>query len=503
VEQLANDWLGTAGLSWARVYEDRPEVTTRRDAEGPLEALRNRRILILGCGALGGHVAEHVVRAGTEQVMLIDNSRVSPGVLVRQPYDDADITEPKATALAARLQRIHPDLDVVARFANANEVLDEGTPDVDLIIDATANPMIAARMERRRRAVDTWPPIVTLIIGHTAGRGIALLAQPGYSGGATDLLRKVKITTSARPELREFADDFFPDPPRTDYFQPEPGCSEATFVGSDAEVAALAAILLTHVSAVLAEQDTQGSAILVDIGLGAPSPAVRLSWPADVVHKDDVTGYEIRLTPTAAAVIRAECRLMHRRRGPTVETGGVLLGEIDDACRVVWVTAATGPPPDSTPSPNLFVCGIEGVEELVAARDKATRGAERFIGMWHSHPGGRAAPSPTDREGMRELLVPVVKAPRRALLLIVGGRGSRWTGWRDDGSSLLPDVFVQLCEQPRGTPDEVHVGFVQTFAPSLVGEVTRRWPLPGGTASPPHRRARFLSVLRRSGSANA
>jgi hypothetical protein len=66
----------------------------------------------------------------------------------------------------------------------------------------------------------------------------------------------------------------------------------------------------------------------------------------------------------------------------------------------------------------------------------------RFVGLWHSHPDGPAAPSPTDRQGMADLLVPVARAPRRALLAIVGGPPPRWSAWLDAGAS--PDLFVRL-----------------------------------------------------------
>ena len=80
--------------------EARPEVTIRRDSGTPAAWLAGKRVLVLGCGALGAPAAEICVRAGAAEVTVADNGIVRPGILVRQPYQDADIGQYKAIALA-------------------------------------------------------------------------------------------------------------------------------------------------------------------------------------------------------------------------------------------------------------------------------------------------------------------------------------------------------------------------------------------------------------------
>ena len=101
--ELARDWLGLERTAWATVYEQRPELVTRRDQASPAAWLQGRRVLILGAGALGAPIAADCVRAGARQVTVVDNSTVHPGILVRQPYEDGDIGKPKADVLAKRL----------------------------------------------------------------------------------------------------------------------------------------------------------------------------------------------------------------------------------------------------------------------------------------------------------------------------------------------------------------------------------------------------------------
>ena len=112
VEEVVR-WSVSAKVGWCTICEMRPEVTRRRDHSSPMAWFRGKRVAIWGCGAVGTHVAESVVRAGAKTVELVDNKTVTPGLLIRQGFDDADIGKLKAVALADRLKRIEPDLETV------------------------------------------------------------------------------------------------------------------------------------------------------------------------------------------------------------------------------------------------------------------------------------------------------------------------------------------------------------------------------------------------------
>ena len=186
-DRLINE-LPDAVIFWAQMYDGRPETVRRRDAGRPVQKVAGCRVLVLGCGALGAPIAEHCVRAGAAVVHVVDTAMVSPGILVRQPYDDADIGEPKAYMLAQRLGRIRPGAKILASVADVRlagvlcgSVLDH----FDLIIDATANRSVAARIERSRRDNHfRWPALVTVAIGQTATQGIATVTPPGTIGPA-------------------------------------------------------------------------------------------------------------------------------------------------------------------------------------------------------------------------------------------------------------------------------------------------------------------------------
>jgi hypothetical protein len=209
VRTMLLDWAKVAPVEWCVVREDRPEIMIRRDRGSPMQWFAGRSVAVWGCGALGGHAAEHLVRAGAGRVVLYDNGVVTPGVLLRQPYDDADIGASKASALAARLRRIRPDLDVVEHDGSILDdplALDDWASAIDVVLDATASTAVMSRLELRRWEDKTnAPPIISMAITHDASCGMVAVAIPDHSGGPLDLCRRMKL---AGPD--GFVDEFWP-----------------------------------------------------------------------------------------------------------------------------------------------------------------------------------------------------------------------------------------------------------------------------------------------------
>lgn len=424
-------WARTAEIEWCRVREDREEVTQRRDTGSPQTWWRGRSAQVWGCGALGARVAEHLVRAGIERLHLRDRSDVAPGVLQRQTYEDLDIGKAKVAALAASLRRIRPDLDVttsVVDIAGDAAVDDDWAHGYDVVIDTTASPAVSKRLERARRRGPAAAAIVSMIVGHTSRHGLVVVSPPRASGGGEDGFRKAKLAAARQPHLASFASEFWPEPPRTEIFQPEPGCSDPTFTGGDAEAAALSGIMLDSASQTLATGARTSSAVFVEL----PSPldatgAIRsIVIPDDVVANDQLKDYEVRIAPPAMAEMTAWASRSERLT-PGSETGGYLFGRIDEAIGVLWVTDAMGPPADSQATPEGFVCGTAGVDAAAAALQERSRGESVPVGTWHTHPAMAAKPSPTDHRGMTQIVTSRGRPLPRQLLLILGGTPSART----------------------------------------------------------------------------
>ena len=107
------------------------------------ERLAAARIVIVGCGALGGAAALALVRAGVGQVRLIDRDVPEVSNLPRQVlFDEADVAAglPKAVAAARHLERMNSAAriePVVADLTAANVA--DLLAGHDLVVDGTDN----------------------------------------------------------------------------------------------------------------------------------------------------------------------------------------------------------------------------------------------------------------------------------------------------------------------------------------------------------------------------
>jgi len=454
-DQMLKEFL-EAPVPWVQVYDGRPESVLRRTATRPTEKLAGARILLLGCGGLGAPIAEYCVRSGAARVHIVDSGTVSPGILSRQPYEDADIGKPKAEVLADRLVRIRPGQEITASAADI--VLSDifGESDLgqySLIIDATANRSVAAKIERAQRDNhDRWPTLVTVAISEYATHGVAAVTPQGTVGAGIDLLRRLGLRTCMSTALEDVYAAFFPPQARKLNFRPDTSCSDTTFIGSATDISALAAQLL---DGALARLDLRPAAI----GSGPPHRSlsiVRLAsdddvkaarvvfdLPPDRVILDHRETYEVRVDETTMETIREHIRAsVNGRTSGAGHTGGLLLGQFDSACRIAWVSRATGLPPGSTANPLNIVLDLDEVRDFLANRSSRSGGMLTLIGFWHTHLGGSVAPSETDRTTMQGLVASPEWPSARALLLVLGLPEAGSTG--EPTAPWAPEIHAEI-----------------------------------------------------------
>ncbi|HED66281.1 MAG TPA: thiazole biosynthesis adenylyltransferase ThiF [Planctomycetes bacterium] len=105
--------------------------------------LGESRVLLVGCGALGGVLAQILVRAGVGSLVLVDRDIVEPSNLPRQVlFDEEDALRgtPKVLAASAALARIGGPTELVPHAAHLDvRNLDPLAAGCDLILDGTDN----------------------------------------------------------------------------------------------------------------------------------------------------------------------------------------------------------------------------------------------------------------------------------------------------------------------------------------------------------------------------
>ena len=144
-------------------------------------ALLDAHVTIVGVGATGSVLANHLARAGVGHLRLVDRDYLELNNLQRQVlYDEDDLAAllPKAVAAARKLRRINSSIsieDVVADVTSAN--IERLIADADVVLDGTDN--FATRYLLNDACVKLGKPWV--YSGVLASYGMTMTVRPGVS----------------------------------------------------------------------------------------------------------------------------------------------------------------------------------------------------------------------------------------------------------------------------------------------------------------------------------
>ena len=106
------------------------------------------------------------------------------------------------------------------------------------------------------------------------------------------------------------------------------------------------------------------------------------------------------------------------------ETGGVILGYVDQKLKNIYVVDMLNAPPDSSADQTGFTRGVANLKIELAEVRRRTAGIVDYIGEWHSHPSFTSAyPSGLDRLQIKELAEALKLDGQPAMMIIVGMNG--------------------------------------------------------------------------------
>ena len=146
--------------------------------------LRKKRVLIVGCGGLGGHIIDQLARIGVGQLRVVDGDVFEPSNLNRQLLSSVPVLGiSKAGAAAEHIARVNPEIiaDPAECFLTEDNVKDL-IGDCDVVMDALDN--IASRKILASACSEAGIPY---IYGAISG----WVAQAAVSMPGDDLVQKL------------------------------------------------------------------------------------------------------------------------------------------------------------------------------------------------------------------------------------------------------------------------------------------------------------------------
>lgn len=238
-------WFGDATkLEWLAAENWSPERLTARGRLSP--NVCNAKIAILGVGALGSRIAEHLVRAGAKALTLIDAQVLTAGNICRHTATLTDIGANKVDSVKQRLLQISPATEVETfegDLSGGTAFITDAIEQFDVVVDCTASNAALASL------ATGWWSNPKAFVSYSLGNRAQRLYSFGVVGNA---FPAASFHEAVEPWLR----DASPADPETDAgaVREGPGCWSPLFPARDDQVAMAAAACIAELESLLARQ---------------------------------------------------------------------------------------------------------------------------------------------------------------------------------------------------------------------------------------------------------
>lgn len=165
--------------------------------------LAGKNVLLIGCGAIGGHLADLLAKSGAGflggTLMLSDPDTLSVGNIGRHLLGFGNLERKKTSALKQQLISCYPRIKLAE--VTDQDVIRAGMAGIDLVIDATGNQALSLYLNELKLKEKIAAPIVfAWVAGAGCGAQAYLFSNSKYAclncldynvpGGASSVMRK-------------------------------------------------------------------------------------------------------------------------------------------------------------------------------------------------------------------------------------------------------------------------------------------------------------------------
>ncbi len=364
--------------------------------------------VMAGVGALGSAILELWVREGWGRWTLIDPDMIKAHNLVRHIARNTDIGKAKVDVVKNSIEAIyHPGYLAVAGIKGSATAWDrveirDAICTSSIFVNATTTLDVPRDMSQREQA-----PRIASIFVTPSGRDSVLLIESSDRQARVDSLEAQYYR--ALLEL----------PLGIDHLD---GNAGGLWVGAGCR----------DISAKISYEDIQLHAAILAKQVRTAS---RRTEAQVCIWRSEPTGAVTTANLDVKETVRRESEGWHvvwdkgveekmiaiRQTHLPEETGGVLVGYIDQKLRHIYVVDALSAPADSVSERGSFIRGIDGLNKKLGEIGTRTANIVGYLGEWHSHPPfSGPSPSPWDKLLVKTLADVLAMDGLPALMMIVG-----------------------------------------------------------------------------------
>jgi integrative and conjugative element protein (TIGR02256 family) len=376
----------------------------------------DRKMVMVGIGALGSMTFQNLVRKGFGTWSIVDDDLMMPHNVARHALTALAAGAPKVTGMKQIIETVYEE--TVVTTASRINVLRQGSEEMtliailseaDVIFDCSADVAAA-----RRIALDSPGAARRLSLFLSPdGEQMVMLMEDRYREIKLDALemqfyRLLLTTASLQGHYAAIGS-------KIRYGR---SCRDLSAVLSADSISSFAGI-----GSKVVERLLRGDSAAIAVWKTEPDNSIGVTW--------DTPRREFRLQMEKFTVVWDEGVLDKLRwlRGEKLprETGGALLGCWDLSRQILYVVDITGAPEDSIERSTAFIRGSKDLSRWIADTSRITGRSVEYVGEWHSHPNGYpTSPSDDDRKVFHWIEEHLSIDGLPPAMLIVGDTELRW-----------------------------------------------------------------------------
>ena len=436
----------SGSLRSLRLLPARQRDFFRRSQGLPYEAsqLHEKRVAIIGCGALGSPAFALLARSGVGHFTLADGDGLMHWNVMRHELNLQSVRKSKTEGLWHLVAHLNPYASVRRLgYLYDSQAIAEAIEDADVVLVAVADDALEEKINQVALALGIPTIYARGLANMEVGRIHRVLPgqdacfvclhahSQGHGTPQSDVWLEVE---GGKKELIY-----------------DEGCGAAAVPGASVDTQAIGNLLARRALDVLLEhhspenhwvlinraqthardarlwQEGATQSLLLEPVEGCPhcdslqNQALSKGLISHTENlesqfaKDGKTFDRVEIYADAFDQIRNESAFYGR-----LETGGVLMGYMDEEHRTLVITYATDAGPHAKHGRSTFAKDIGYCQSQVNAWVARSNGREDYVGEWHRHPCMSTALSPTDRKSLTGIASSPAYHVTQPIMLIFG-----------------------------------------------------------------------------------
>ncbi len=357
--------------------------------------VKNKEITVIGCGAIGSEIADVMGKGGVGRIILIDNQLIHAHNSVRHLASIHYTNQCKVNAVAKILLDHNPYLNVTPRFCDVltndlNDFFSSESIGISSIADDNTEGYLNEQAVLQNRKMF----YVRALRGGKAARIFRVIPGIDACFNCLTLYRMER-----HPEFIDIPEDRDLPTIRNECNNPIRPASAADLKLISSLAGRIVYDYLQCSQTELINHWVWSTDCFEDINV---NPSMPFKLEARYLAPHPQCPYCQKSHPLEVVIDESALSFMKGLvlATPGIETGGVLVGNIQDNGQCMNITHASGPGPTSKRTSVIFERDISFCQSFINTHAADGR---IYLGEWHSHPTDNVQPSSTDIKSLTNI----------------------------------------------------------------------------------------------------